>query len=161
MNTRTVGVVALFGLVVATHAARAEMSQERRDYILAHPHGWVELAVDDAAIPQVPSSDEEHPGQVRPAACSVHVNLGTETVVRAAAYPSGDTAPYHAKSGFRFPAPVGEARLRLSYSGCDVEGGKLATVEAEARILVAENRVTTVTFDGTRLVVAKPKENSK
>ena len=145
---------ALAILVALAQAARAEFSEERRDYILAHPHGWVELTVDDRAIPQVPSRDEEHPGTVRPAFCSVHVDLGPEPVVRGAAYPTGDAAPYTAKSGFRFPAPVGAAHLRLAYSGCDVEAGKLATVEAEARIVVEENRVTALSFDGNRLVIA-------
>ena len=66
-------------------------------------------------------------------------------------YPVNEVPPYTAKSGFRFPAPIGSSRMKVGYSGCDVEGDKRTTVEAEVPIVVEENRVTEVEFDGTRL----------
>jgi len=159
MNPRIALVLA--GLVALADSAQAELGADRRDYILAHPHGWVEIAVDDRAIPDVPSRDEEHPGLVRPEACRLKLELNGESFVRDSTYPTGDKAPYTARSGFRFPAPVGRSKLKLGYSGCDVEGEKLATVEVEASIVVEENRVTELAFDGTRLTRAKPKPDAK
>lgn len=146
---------AAVGVLLCARSARAELSQERRDYILAHPHGWVEVVLVDRAIPQVPSSDEEHPGPMRPVSCVVRVEIGGETFVHGSAYPTGDAPPYRARIGFRFPVQVGGASVRLAYSGCDLEGGKLATVEAEARIAVEADRVVELKFDGTHLSVQR------
>lgn len=157
MNAKTS--IALAALVLVARSAPAQTSQERRDYILAHPHGWIEITLDDRAIPQVPSEDEDHPGLVKPHSCSLHVELGGEPFLRGTVYPLGDQAPYTAKSGFRFPAPVGSTKLRVGYAGCDVEGEKRATVEAEAPIVVEESRVTRIEFDGSKLyrpAAAKP-----
>jgi hypothetical protein len=97
---------------------------------------------------------------VKPESCSLHVELDGEPFVYGSVYPIGDLAPYAAKSGFRFPAPVGTTQLKLSYSGCDVEGAKRATVEADAPIVVEESRVTEVEFDGTHLAPLATRPNS-
>ena len=149
MNARTL--VALTALVTSAHTACAQTSQERRDYILAHPHGWVEVTLEDRAIPQVPWNDEDHPGLAKPVSCSLHVELDGEPFVYGSVYPIGELAPYGAKSGFRFPAPIGATQMLVSYSGCDIEGDKRATVEAVAPIVVEASRVTEVAFDGTHL----------
>ena len=149
MNAKTL--IALAALVTLAQTACAQTSQERRDYILAHPHGWVEVTIDDRAIPQVPSNDEDHPGLVKPVSCSLHVALDGEPFVYGSVYPIGDVAPYGARSGFRFPAPIGSTQLFVSYSGCDSEGDKRATVEADAPIVVEQSRVTEVEFDGMHL----------
>jgi hypothetical protein len=159
MNRRTP--VALAALLVLAHIACAGTSQERRDYILAHPHGWVEITLDDRAVPQVPSDDEDHAGLVKPEYCSLNVELDGEPFVYGAAYPVNDAAPYKAKCGFRFPAPIGAARMKVAYKGCDVEGDKRAVVEAEVPIVVEENRVTEVEFDGTRLAPLATRPNTE
>jgi hypothetical protein len=158
MNARTL--IAFAALVTLAQTACAQSSQERRDYILAHQHGWAEVTIDDRAIPQVPSNDEDHPGPVKPESCSLHVELGGEPFVYGSVYPIGDLAPYSAKSGFRFPAPIGSTQMQISYSGCDVEGDKGATVEVEAPIAVEESRVTEVEFDGARLAPLATRPNS-
>ena len=133
---------------------------ERRDYILAHPHGWIELSLDDRAIPQVPESEDEPRSLVRPVTCYVDVSLDREPFVNGSAYPIGDGPPYAAESGFRFPAPVGPALLTVEYGGCDVEDGKATTVSAQLSIGVEENRVVEVHFDGTALAADPPRADS-
>ena len=158
MNEKTL--IALAALVTLAQTACAQSSQERRDYILAHPHGWVEVTLDDRAIPQVPSNDEDHPGLVKPVSCSLQVELDGEPFVYGSVYPSGELAPYGVRSGFRFPAPIGSTQMLISYSGCDLEGDKRATVEAAAPIVVEESRVTEVEFDGTHLAPLATRPNS-
>ena len=84
------------------------LSQERRDYILAHPHG--------------------------------------------------EELPYAVDSGFRFPVPVGDVELYVSYSGCDIEEGKPANRETGIVVNIEEGTALEVAFDGQSLVagVASP-----
>jgi hypothetical protein len=90
-------------------------SEDRRAYILAHPHGWVEITIPDPYVPDVPpAQDSDDPWQ-RPSSCGVSVELNDEPVLYESAYPSGESAPYSASIGFRFPAPVGATELRFSY----------------------------------------------
>jgi len=142
--------------------ACASTIQERRDYILAHPHGWVEVSVDDRSVPQVPvPGSEEEPGPwVRPESCSVEVLLDREPFVYGSAYPVGDAPPYAAETGFRFPAPVGPALLAVQYRGCDVADGKASVSNAELFIGVEEDRVIEVHFDGAALAADPPRDNT-
>jgi hypothetical protein len=149
MRARSVWVV-----IFAGAAACASTLQERRDYILAHPHGWVELSLDDRAVPALPASEEEPDRLVRPESCSVTVSLDREPFVYGQAYPTGDAAPYAAKTGFRFPAPVGPARITVVYAGCDREAAT-----AELYIGVEDQRVVEVHFDGEALAADPPREN--
>jgi hypothetical protein len=140
--------------------ACASTLQERRDYILAHPHGWVEVSLDDRGVPQVPASEEEPDAWVRPESCSVEVLLDREPFVYGSAYPLGDAAPYTAETGFRFPAPVGPALLSVQYRGCDVVDGKASVSSAELFIGVEEGRVIEVHFDGAALAADPPRDNT-
>ncbi len=45
MNAKTPA--ALVALVTLAQTACAQTSQERRDYVLAHPPGWVEVTSDE------------------------------------------------------------------------------------------------------------------
>jgi len=139
--------------------ACASTLQERRDYILAHPHGFVELSLDDRAVPQVPASDED-PTLVRPESCSIEVLLDREPFVYGSAYPIGDAPPYAAETGFRFPAPVGPALLSISYAGCDAGGDEGTPTKAELYIGVEEGRVVEVHFDGAALAADPPRDDN-
>jgi hypothetical protein len=155
VRTRT-----LWVSIFAGAAACASTLQERRDYILAHPHGWVELSVDDRAVPAVPESDGEPDRLVRPYSCSVDVSLEREPFVNGSAYPMGDAAPYAVKTGFRFPAPVGRASIAVEYRGCDgVQGEDAVTKTVELSVAVEEGRVVEVHFDGEALAADPPREN--
>jgi hypothetical protein len=147
-------VIAIF----AGAAACATTIQERRDYILAHPHGWVELSLDDRAVPPVPFSEEDE-RLVRPDSCSLSVLLDREPFVYGSVYPTGDAAPYAADTGFRFPAPVGPALVVVEYRGCDGRREGDAFTTAELYIGVEEGRVVEVHFDGDTLAADPPREN--
>jgi len=147
-------------LVVLAPLACASTIEERRDYILAHPHGWVEVSVEDQAVPQVPSSEDRPSDLVRPESCSIEVHLDRESFVYGHAYPTGDSPPYSVKTGFRFAAPVGALQLLITYSGCDFEAGKASSASAGLSIAVEEDRVTEVHFDGVQPAAEPSRENS-
>lgn len=144
--------------ILVAAVACASTLQERRDYILAHPHGWVEVSLADPNVPQVPVSEDE-PGLARPESCSVEISLDREPFVYGSAYPVGDAPPYTVETGFRFPAPVGPALLAVQYRGCDVADGKASLASAELYVGVEEGRVIEVHFDGAALVADPPREN--
>jgi len=151
-------VVVLAGAV----ACAATLDRDRSDYILAHPHGWVEVSIADSAVPQVPSSRSEgEPVQwLRPESCSLEVRLDREPYVHNAVYPTGAQPPYSVKSGFRFPAPVGPALLTVIYEDCDHDGDAVSSNTAQLYIAVEQSRVVEVHFDGTDLVADPPRDNS-
>ncbi len=151
-------VVVLAGAV----ACAATLETDRSDYILAHPHGWVEVSIADTAIPAVPVSQSEgKPVEWgRPLVCSIDIQLDREPFARGDLYPAGDRPPFSAKSGLRFPAPVGVALLTVNYSGCDLEGDALSETDAQLLISVADSRVVEVHFAGTTLVADPPRDNS-
>ena len=122
----------------------------RVDYILAHAHGWVEVSIQDLDIPDIPTSEKD-PTPIRPSSCGVYVTLDGESFVSGDAYPFGETPPYAARTGFRFPAPVGSHRITLSYTGCNVVEGKRSSIEAKLAIDVVDALVTELHFDGTAL----------
>jgi len=146
--------------ILVAAVACASTLQERRDYILAHPHGWVELSLADGAVPQVPESEDDPDVLVRPDSCSVEVLLDREPFVYGSAYPVGDAPPYVAETGFRFPAPVGPALLSVRYRGCDMADGRASLTNAELYIGVEEGRVIEVHFDGAALAADPPRENT-
>jgi hypothetical protein len=150
----------LVALWVVAPLACASTSEQRRDYILAHPHGWVEVSLDDRAVPQVPKSEDEPGSRVRPESCAVQVLVDREPFTYGSAYPIGDSPPYSARTGFRFPAPAGQSRVEVSYSGCDVESGKVSGVIAELTIAIEQDRVSELRFDGSQLVALPPREDS-
>jgi len=149
-------------VVLAGAVACAATFDNRSDYILAHPHGWVEVSIVDTAIPAVPVSQSEgKPVEwARPLVCSIDIRLDREPFARGDLYPAGDRPPFSAKSGFRFPAPVGPSLLTVNYSGCDLRGGELAETDAQLYIGVEDSRVVEVHFDGTELVADPPRDNS-
>jgi hypothetical protein len=148
-------------LTAALFACAAGLPVERREYILARPHGWVELSVGDLAIPRVPKSEEEGAEWARPAECRLDVELDGEPFVAGFVYPVGEQPPFAVSSGYRFPAPVGRVRLAVEYAGCDAEGsGSAPALLGEAEIDVAQGQVTDVAFDGERLLPGAPRADT-
>ena len=133
-------------------ACASTLPIERRDYILSRPHGWVEITIEDAAIPVVPVSDDD-PTLARPDYCRLEVLLDSEPYVDGALYPDGEREPFHVRSGFRVPVPVGRVSLTGAYRGCDVLDGKRGQVEYAVEVTVAESMVTELSFDGETMHV--------
>lgn len=151
---------------VAALACASSLPIERRDYILAHPHGWVEVKIDDRAVPLVPETDtkdgkEVVSGWVKPAYCAVSVAVdGEEFVDGIQVFPQGDQAPFRADSGIRFPALVGTAIVKLGWYHCRVKGEEMVPVEQEIFVAVERDRVTDILFDGAQLSTAAPRADS-
>jgi len=149
---------ALFSFVFPS-CARA-ISQERRDYILAHPHGWVELAFNDYQIPNIAVKEKKKTVFVKPERCWVTVKIDDEPYFSDSVYPFGEVEPYRVESGFRFPAPVGLTSLRLTYSGCDVGAEEESgSVEQLVEINVVEDMVQNLGFDGTSITTGEAAPN--
>jgi hypothetical protein len=157
MSTRTGRLIPV--IVIATAACAATL-EARTDYILAHPHGWVELSLHDVAIPSIPTSEPKSNQFVRPDSCDVEISLNREPLAWGQAYPVGEQPPYSVETGFRFPAPVGPALFSVTYSGCDVEKAQSTKTTAQLNVAVEEGRVTEVHFNGTDLVADSPRDNS-
>ncbi len=139
----------------------AGISQERRDYILSHPHGWVELSVNDYQIPKTPQKEEKKTILKKPYYCPVTIKINDEPYFRDYVYPFGEEEPYGVESGFRFPAPVGIISLRITYSDCDVIEGKEGAIVRDIEIDVIENMVIKIHFDGNSLVIEETSPNKK
>lgn len=147
-------------------ACASSLPVERRDYVLAHPHGWVELKIDDRGVPLIPDVSYDHAdkasvkGWVKPAACWLAVSIAGEAYVSGVqVIPQGERPPFRADSGIRFPVPVGTTVLKLAWGGCRVEGEKIVQVEHEIFIPVELDRVTEVLFDGAALSTSAPRED--
>lgn len=134
-------------------------SYDRRAYILAHPHGWVEVTISDPSIPDVPPAGDSDDPWHRPASCGVSVRLNEEPMLHESAYPNGESAPYSAETGFRFPAPVGATALELSYTRCRVADGEVVGLELQAVLLVEEDKTHEIVFNGAELTVRDARPN--
>ncbi len=146
-------------LAVLLPGCATASSEDRRAYILAHPHGWVEITISDPNVPDVPPAEESDDPWQPPSSCSVSVTLNDEPMLYAFAYPSGESAPYSASTGFRFPAPVGDTELRFSYSQCRVAEGETVSLELSAVLLIEQDQTHEVVFDGAELAVRAPHRN--
>lgn len=150
----------LFALAVLfiPSTACAGASVDRRAYILAHPHGWLELTIFDSQVPDMLQRGDEKVWE-KPESCSVHVSINSEPLLRDSAYPDGDTAPYVVDTGFRFPAPVGDSHVALSYTGCRVEDEEKISVESNTRLHIQQEQVHELRFDGSSVSVMPPVPN--
>jgi len=145
----------LLALVNAPGCASAQEVAPREGYILAHDHGWVELAILDDAIPVYTSTDESGVAVRRvPDECAVRITLNSEPFLHGPLYPAGSSEPYRVDSGFRFPAPVGLFSTELAYSGC--RGSAEADREFPFYLTVASGQVTLISFDGDAVEARSP-----
>ena len=141
-------------------------SEDRRAYILAHPHGWIELTVADRSIPPIPVDSEPEDGKIDiwviPPHCDVQVRVNGELFISDPAYPypSGDEPLARVDTGFRIPAAVGAARIHLDYKHCRVEGDETTDVALDAEISVQENLTHEIVFDGVALHAQPPRPSS-
>jgi hypothetical protein len=142
----------LLSVVVAGCAVA--MSPSREAYILAHPHGFVEIAVSDASVPLIENATFDDKGVKtsstlqKPDVCYLNVLVGSELFLdHGFVWPEGETAPFVVSSGFRFPVPVGRyKKLEVVYAGCDAE-----SVKTSIPLEVHEGMVSSVRFDGQSL----------
>jgi hypothetical protein len=151
---------------VAALACASSLPIERRDYILAHPHGWVEVKIDDRNVPLVPETETRDGKEVvtewvKPTYCSVSVAVdGEDYLDGIQVFPQGEQAPFRADSGLRFPVLIGTPIVKLGWYHCRVEGEEVVGFEQEIFVAVERDRVTDVLFDGAQLSTAAPREDT-
>ncbi len=148
-------------LLLLVPACATGISDDRRAYILAHPHGWVELTIQDTQVPNIPPPEDSKEGPQMPTSCRINVEIDNEDFLWDDAYPKGEQEPYEVESGFRFPVPVGVSELYFSYSGCRVRDGEVESIELAVMLMIAENMVHEIAFDGNALLPMEPRENRK
>ena len=135
------------------------LSPNRESYILAQPHGWIELTIVDQNVPAIPDGSGTSKAH-RPETCAIQVTRDQEPFLDELLYPSGENAPYRISSGFRFPVPLGSSTLHIRYSGCRAADGKAADSDATVDVIVATDSVTSVGFDGRAAVAVTPREDT-
>lgn len=119
----------------------AEISDARRDHLLAGPHGWIDLVV------QAPPRTPDDAGlNLR---CVIGFAVNDESMMTEQANPfEADAA--HASLGYRLVVPAGALKTSLELTGC-----------VKAPILVAlplaleKDHLASIAFDGHALVVNK------
>jgi len=156
-------ILALFPLVLPCCATAA--SEDRRAYILAHPHGWIELTIADRAIPMVPLDPESKESDVHisgsPVQCTVEVRVNGEPLLWEPTYATGEQAPFSTDTGFRFPAPTGASQVHLAYGGCRLnEKGEIASVALDAEVAIEEGMTHEILFDGVTLHPQPPRPSN-
>jgi hypothetical protein len=151
---RTFWSTLLFATLVPGCAAA---NSDRRAYILAHPHGWMEVTIADGEIPAVPPGEDSDDPWERPYSCDIRVQLNDEPILRASAYPTGDGEPYFVNTGFRFPVPIGAIELELLYASCRVEDGEIVSKQFFEKLVVKEDQTHEIVFNGLNLRILEPR----
>lgn len=139
-------------------ASAAYEDEDRRAYVLARPHAWVEVTIGDVAIPDIPRLREDKVELVAPSQCRFSVSMNGEPWLSDYLYPQGAVAPYFIRSGYRFPVPAGIAvNLRIRYEGCRVREETVASVALTADLFATEDLVYELIFDGDRVSPEPPR----
>ena len=149
----------LFNLFIIS-CATAGVSESRLAYITSREHGWIELSVQDSAIPPRPPEENETEYVPGPPFCYITAKLNNEEFIREEVYPFGDQPPYKLDTGFRFPVPVGEFRIDVIYMGCKVVENEETIIEYTAYANIGKDIVTPIQFDGEFLSVGTPFKNT-
>ncbi len=140
--------------------ASADISKSRSAYITSRDHGWIELSVNDNAIPPRPPYENEKDYTPTPPYCSITVKLNNEQFISEKVYPFGQQPPYSLATGFRFPVPVGDFKMDVIYSGCRFAEDGESSFAYTAHVNIVKDFVTPVRFDGSYLAVGNQTENS-
>ncbi|MFL6658044.1 MAG: hypothetical protein ACJ8GW_08245 [Massilia sp.] len=95
-------------ILLGSTGCRADISDARRDHMLAGPHGWIDLSFKSAPRVEAYQRDKQ---------CLIELKLNQQeqlTDTLALAEAGRQAAP----PGFRFVAPAGKAEAALTLSGC-------------------------------------------
>ena len=135
------------------------ISPARQEYILAKPHGWIELEVADHQIPADPPGKDEKDYVPRPPECRVRLKIDREIFLYDWIFPIGAAPPYTVETGFRLAVPAGPGKLNVEYRYCDILEGKLTTLYFQADIDIVEGFVVPVYLDGSVMTIGAMTEN--
>jgi hypothetical protein len=127
-------------LLLLSGCGRADISDERKNYILANEHAWVELSVDIA-----PQSIEQTSSN-----CILEVTVNGERFLSEPLFPSG-AIEKSIKTGFLFAAPAAKSEVTLNYSQCQKQP-KVAAVSLDLPV----DTLAKLKFDGTSISATAP-----
>jgi len=143
-------------------ACASSLPEERRDYILSRPHGFIEITINDSIIPDVIQRYDEDKKLAKPLECGLSAQANSEPFFSQAVYPDGSESPYNVASGFRFPVPVGSHRLVIAYEGCRAtDKGEVATINVSTDIHVQNNVVYEIVFNNGQIANVIEKANDE
>jgi hypothetical protein len=123
-------------LIMCSGCGKADISDARRDHIMAGNHGWIDITF-DAGPPADPTATDHH--------CSIAFFLNGEVMLNetadiAAAAGSNPT-------GYRFPAPSGTLNADLQLALCTQ-----SPVSLKRQITLGKDQLLTLHFDGKALL---------
>lgn len=112
-------------LLSLSGCGRADLSEARRDYLLAGPHAWLSLSLDRHA------AAGDHPG------CTLQASLDNEPLLSEALQASADG---QLRRGWLLPVPAGKASLSVQLNDC---GGSAIPASA---LSLDENHLLQITL---------------
>ena len=139
--TRLSRTLVFIALASCAGCGKAELTDARRDHLLAGPHGWIDLTL------HAPAPATADAG--RPAGCAIGVMVNGEPVLNE----SADLAQADAARtpiGYRFVAPAGTLNVELRLSGCLAQESRLAL-----RLPLEPDHLAAIAFDGRALSLAQ------
>jgi len=144
--------------LLSTSGCASAASPAREAYILAKPHGWLDVTIEDKAVPAKPKK-EKNESLPEPVPCYLTVAVNGEEYLSEQLYPMGENPPYNINTGFRFAVPVGNSKITISYNSCKVEGKVMTKFNVSAFAIIEEKMVTPVLFDGNSLSLGEVASN--
>ncbi len=153
--------VMICALILSIPNCAGAITEARRSFILAHPHGWIEISVKDRHVPAKPLEDDRT--EIVPLVCVIEAFMNNERYLSEYIKAFGDAPPYSIDIGYRFPAPVGYKTLNLTYSNCrvDEETNKVIRSSYPIEIEIKENFMTPIEFDGERAIINDHRTNDE
>ena len=114
-----------------------EMPDSRRDYLLAHEHGWIDLVVKAPA-----SAPGYKPGE----ACTVGLMINGDMLL----FENASLADAGMPVGFRFVAPAGKLDAALHLHGCVKD-----ELVLKLPLQLTKDHLVELAFDGAALTAGK------
>lgn len=119
-----------------------EMPDARRDYLLAHAHGWIDLTV------KAPAGA---PGYKAGEACSMGLSINGDMLLLESAH-LAEAGNAGIPVGFRFVAPAGKLDAALHLHGCIKDALVL-----KLPLQLDQDHLVELAFDGAALTAGQPR----
>lgn len=139
---RLPGMLCFTFLLLLAGCSRAELSEYRQGYLLAQPHGWIELSV---AVPRTSLTETD-----RDKGCSLGVIVNGEAYLYEP-LPFLRDGQEEIRSGFLFPVAAGKNELQLTLTCAKDSSLPLLQVE------VPEGQLLPASLDGRSVSAGEPR----
>jgi hypothetical protein len=125
-------------ILLGSTGCRADISDARRDHILAGPHGWIDLTFKSAPRLEAYQRDEQ---------CVIELSLAQQQQLMDS-LALADAGRQAAPPGFRFVAPAGKGEASLTLSACLPQPQVL-----RLPLDVGKDQLLHLVYDGSALVL--------